>query len=476
MNRDDDPFGSPLSSAPSSRSMTPEPNLCDSRMDTPNPDEIANKLNALPEVRKRKRPHKKENQKEPQHGSEMAESSVPRKKAKKLLRKEDPEEIAKSKKRGKDNKKKKRQNKLNGMFSRNPEALEAIAKKQGARHYRHAEETPNENPVSVPELRTSAASTAFQGNPRADLPEKKEYDLAELYQDGKNNFKLIKKSDRTQYVPCPKSGSIHVVISPGPKDDEWPEKMKEGADVLREYGKECRFNDVEGRRGILNSINWGISLGNGQPKPMNLNNQGTRRKAIMEKVRSHHVFISVAGLMSTHFFTWAPLLFLYYADTTGGLLEKYPELQLPFYNSVFAAFTVNFGPRTVCLPHRDSKNLAFGWCAITALGNFDYTRGGHLVLWDLKLIIEFPPGYTIFIPSAVVCHLNTTIQPGEDRFSFTMYTAGELFRWAEHGYQTETDYKKTKQAKTDVPLNATRWARGMDLFSSMEELKTGFEF
>ncbi|KAL0057904.1 hypothetical protein AAF712_015440 [Marasmius tenuissimus] len=155
----------------------------------------------------------------------------------------------------------------------------------------------------------------------------------------------------------------------------------------------------------------------------------------------------------------------------SALLEKYPELETPFSGVVFAAFAVNFGPKTVCLPHRDSKNLAFGWCAITALGNFDYTKGGHLVLWDLRIVIEFPPGSTIFIPSALICHFNTAIGDDEERFSFTCYSAGGIFRWVDHGFQRETDYRKTAEAKSDAHLDATRWDRGVCYFSTIEELK-----
>jgi len=57
----------------------------------------------------------------------------------------------------------------------------------------------------------------------------------------------------------------------------------------------------------------------------------------------------------------------------------------------------------------DFGNLPYGWCAITSLGPFDPKRGGHLVLWDLQLVIEFPPGSTILIPSAVLQHSNIPI-------------------------------------------------------------------
>jgi hypothetical protein len=156
----------------------------------------------------------------------------------------------------------------------------------------------------------------------------------------------------------------------------------------------------------------------------------------------------------------------------AALLNHHPDLFLPFANCIFAAFAVNFGPRTVCLPHRDSKNLAFGWCAVTALGDFDWTKGGHLVLWELRMVVEFPPGTTIFIPSAVVCHFNTRVQPHEKRYSFTLFSAGGLFRWVEHGFQLEKVYQKTLDAVRGARENAQKWATGLSLFSSIDALRT----
>ena len=63
------------------------------------------------------------------------------------------------------------------------------------------------------------------------------------------------------------------------------------------------------------------------------------------------------------------------------------------------------------------------------LGDFDPTKGSHLVLWECKLVIEFPPGSTILIPSAIITHSNVPIQAGEKRYSVTQYATGVLFRW-----------------------------------------------
>ena len=79
------------------------------------------------------------------------------------------------------------------------------------------------------------------------------------------------------------------------------------------------------------------------------------------------------------------------------------------------------------MQHRDAANLVYGWCAITALGNFNPTRGGHLILWDMKLVVEFPPSATVLIPSSLVVHSNTRLQEGEECMSFTQYAAGGLF-------------------------------------------------
>jgi hypothetical protein len=116
------------------------------------------------------------------------------------------------------------------------------------------------------------------------------------------------------------------------------------------------------------------------------------------------------------------------------LITKKLAVRSAFKNSPFASLTVNFGPRTICVFHRDFANLAPGMCAITALGNYDHTKGGHIVLWELKLIIEFPPGTTVLIPSAFVTHANIPVAEDEIQYSFTQYSAASLYRYVENGF------------------------------------------
>lgn len=171
---------------------------------------------------------------------------------------------------------------------------------------------------------------------------------------------------------------------------------------------------------------------------------------------------------------WAPQLFQYYCDHLGKFYAHYPTIKRNFFNSVFACCTFNLGPFTVCFDHTDSGNLPFGWCAITALGNFDFKRGGHLVLWDLHLVIEFPPGSTILIPSASLRHGNTSIQTGETRYLFTQYTAGGLFRWVEQGFQKTSEWYKglsKEERSAEGKRGEERWAKGLGLFSKLSSLQ-----
>ncbi|KAJ7833452.1 hypothetical protein B0H14DRAFT_3142596 [Mycena olivaceomarginata] len=117
--------------------------------------------------------------------------------------------------------------------------------------------------------------------------------------------------------------------------------------------------------------------------------------------------------------------------------------------------------------------FSWGWCSITSLGWFDADRGGHLILWDLKLIIRFPPGATILIPSAIIRHSNIPVQPHEKRFSFVQYTAGGLFRWIRNGYMTDEDFlkKSTMESREARDVEAeTRWEEGVKMFSIIDDL------
>ncbi|KAJ7671707.1 hypothetical protein B0H17DRAFT_948267 [Mycena rosella] len=172
--------------------------------------------------------------------------------------------------------------------------------------------------------------------------------------------------------------------------------------------------------------------------------------------------------------TWAPNLFDFYVDCMKLFYHHHPNLHRHSLNGIWCAITINLGPMTCTLGHHDFANLAFGWCDITSLRNLNYKKGRDLILWDCKLIIEFPPGMTILIPSAAIFHLNITIVDGERRYSFTQSTAGGIFRWIEHGFQSEEAYLATltkKEQEEEISLGKQRATEGIGLLSTLAELQ-----
>ncbi|KAF9471714.1 hypothetical protein BDN70DRAFT_761742, partial [Pholiota conissans] len=259
---------------------------------------------------------------------------------------------------------------------------------------------------------------------------------------------------------------------------------KDAAEIMtemRKAGQEDRTfrSDEEAhRRGHFFNLATGISFGGGQQEPGNLVLH--KKQATADALVADASIRRIAGFQSGCFSFYFPKIYHHYWTHLGPLYGRIPTLRANFPNvSIFPACTFNLGPTTATHDHRDSANVASGICAITALGNFDPTLGGHLILFDLKLVIEFPPGSTVLIPSALFKHGNTPIVgEGVSRMSFTQYCAGGLFRWVRYGFQTvkavkeacatESEFKEI-QAKIDGKLK-DRTAEALGLFSTINSL------
>ncbi|KAF8142371.1 hypothetical protein K438DRAFT_1466301, partial [Mycena galopus ATCC 62051] len=167
------------------------------------------------------------------------------------------------------------------------------------------------------------------------------------------------------------------------------------------------------------AVGRGRSHGRGQMDPGELQNNRANTR-VTDELLASNCFRRIAHFANFLFATWAPLLFAFYTAQMAAL-GRWKTMRRNFPGSMFAACTFNFGPLAICAPHIDSANLAWGWCVITALGDFDPDLGGHLILWDLRLVIRFPPGSTILIPSALIRHSNVPIQAHEYCSSFVQY-------------------------------------------------------
>ncbi|THU86218.1 hypothetical protein K435DRAFT_597299, partial [Dendrothele bispora CBS 962.96] len=219
---------------------------------------------------------------------------------------------------------------------------------------------------------------------------------------------------------------VVAVLAGRPKGDNWDALMKRAAEEIEQTRGQIRPKNST--RGKFPSAEFGFGHGGGRKKPSNVHQPSATALARLTGLLMLQCFQSLVGFANCIFQAYAPETHAYYWGCMQKLRGWDPSLCSLFSDSVFASYTVNFGPVTVSHPHTDSANLSFGWCAITALGRFDPDKGGHLILWDLNLIIRFPPGSTILIPSALLTHSNTPIQDGEFRYSFVQYSAAALFR------------------------------------------------
>lgn len=150
---------------------------------------------------------------------------------------------------------------------------------------------------------------------------------------------------------------------------------------------------------------------------------------------------------------FAPRLREFTLETLAKVKVSGPPLKYPFENHPFSTLTFNIGPAACTTPHKDVMDLTWGWCAVTSLGSYDHKKGGHLVLWDLKLAVEFPPYSTIFIPSAILSHSNTAVGPTESRSSITQYNSTGLFRWVAFDNSLQGEKKRSGKEWWDSPTH-----------------------
>ncbi|KAI5887797.1 uncharacterized protein SCHCODRAFT_02515344 [Schizophyllum commune H4-8] len=146
--------------------------------------------------------------------------------------------------------------------------------------------------------------------------------------------------------------------------------------------------------------------------------------------------------------TWEPQEFEYYADTMAKLFKWKPAL-------------------------RSYKNFA----NITALGQFDADQGGHLVIVPLRLVIRFPAGSSILIPSAILEHFNLPIGSNEHRQTITQYTGGAIFRFVENGCRNNDAYLASlsrEGLEEAVRANRARAKEGMLRMSTLTDLRARY--
>ncbi|KAL0945692.1 hypothetical protein HGRIS_014843 [Hohenbuehelia grisea] len=294
----------------------------------------------------------------------------------------------------------------------------------------------------------------------------KAYSLDDLITLG---MRVLPWDGRTPHMLVDKSRRVFAVLPGRPKSSDWDSVC---ADVVQrmESAKEqyqLTAEQLSNRRGPFVALATGILFDGGQTRPGNRYHTRANRE-VMQNLTAAWSTQCVLGFGDSATWVYASQLASYYYETLNSLTQDALYLRRNRENGIYASTTYNFGPNTVCLPHIDFANLAWGWCVITALGCFDPDRGGHIVLWDLGIVIRFPPGSTIIIPSALLKHSNASIVQGEK--SITQYSAGGLFRWVANGHRTDIDFKRyaTEAERDKLEADqARRWDSGLEMLDRL---------
>ncbi|KAJ6597140.1 hypothetical protein DFH09DRAFT_905024 [Mycena vulgaris] len=276
-------------------------------------------------------------------------------------------------------------------------------------------------------------------------------------------------------------GRIIAILLGCPEDPDWDDVVRDAAkamDRARRAGYRSgafRAKDIKHRWGHYALLSTGVSFGGGQKVPSsNLVNSAKRQKLI-NYLLSNKSLRRLAGFQSSGFARYAPKLYRYYVDNLRLLFEHHEGLQHNFSNSIYPAATLNLGPDVVTDGHVDFNNLLHGLCGITAGGDLDHTNGGQFYMELLNVVIDFPSGSSMPVPSGFIPHGNTPIQKGETRFSFTQYAAGGLFRWVKYGFRSAKSVLASAGGADLVAsfdgVPGSRWQWALDLFSKPEELE-----
>ncbi|KAH9475966.1 hypothetical protein JR316_0011531 [Psilocybe cubensis] len=305
---------------------------------------------------------------------------------------------------------------------------------------------------------------------REDEWEAKVYTLAEAKALG---LQVYEWDGRRPVAFVAPNKQIFMVLAGRPDDPQYDSATERVYEALSAKGVKFTSKYLHHRRGDYPTLDIGVSRGQGLPQPVSLKCQPHEK--FVANLLANPDIQRMASYASSAFATWAPRTYNYYKTQLDKLFMRMPGLPRIFTKSIFPSMSTNISPQAQTVRHRDLKNCPFGWCAVQAFGHFDPKQGGHLILWELGLAIEFPPGSTILLPSATLSHSNTKILDDEERASLTYYCHGGLFRWVEYDFQIEKDLKHNNPALfnqiwRDRPA---RWNLGLSLFSTMDELQGG---
>ena len=139
---------------------------------------------------------------------------------------------------------------------------------------------------------------------------------------------------------------------------------------------------------------------------------------------------------------------------------------------MFSTTAFDLGPGVAPQKNHTALSHPYGWSATQALGQFDSTKGGQFIFWELRLIVQFPAGSLVLHPAGLITVSTTPVNEGETRTSITQYMPASLFQYVESGFRSAKELKMHNAAvnQEDLKTGADKWRMGLDLFTTLDEL------
>ncbi|RDB18126.1 hypothetical protein Hypma_000431 [Hypsizygus marmoreus] len=280
-------------------------------------------------------------------------------------------------------------------------------------------------------------------------------------------FKLFAWDGITPHALTDKEGRIITYFAGVPKGDtSWP-AVTSGADKfmgdMRLRGHEQSAFTAEqltGRRGDFVALACGVSHGGGQTLPGNLVHKKAERREILDLLletgyrANCRIPVIYVALVQYQFVAHQHL-----PTVLQGIRGIQDESRCPLcprqnttcqlFEQHFSATTFNLGPITITLEHTDHGNVAYGLCALTALGDYDQ------IWWPFDLV-RSRPSYSGMVTVVFKMARLVVSQPILCRRTVSMG-------------QGDKDISKSQKRKFDGD-NDERTKEALGLFSTLTDL------
>ncbi|KAJ7018028.1 hypothetical protein C8F04DRAFT_1278435 [Mycena alexandri] len=305
--------------------------------------------------------------------------------------------------------------------------------------------------------------------------EDREYALDEVYGVKSNlglNYARTGRSPRV-VITGDNHKRIVTVLGGFPSDQGFMADVRRATQACDEIAPTVLLSEDEAARGSSPRVSGGLGLVEGEGRM-----QAPKGKSIVLDALAFATLFSipaiqrVAGYATCLMQHFALHVFHSFNNALDAYEDHYNHRERPVWCSPFAAATFLLGPR--CLNFLDN-DLTWGWAALTALGTYNPDKGGQIILWDLNLMVHFPPGTTILLPRSLIRYSFVEIAPGETRYCLIQHTPAPVFHFTENGNRTDPQFAATATEQEHAAREEQRAARkngdlALNMLVTLEDL------